>query len=94
MVGVALAVMAGTEAADAAAGQARGRLAVSVRVIDRCKTTSTDNAVTQVCSGRVPLAVKAEPPPPRRVVSGASARPRDGVAPTVTADTTYVTVIY
>lgn len=93
VVGAALAVMVGTDAADVAAAQARGRLAVTVRVVDRCRTTSTTNAVTQACSGRAAFAVKAETPenrPTPFAATGASG----GGSRAVTADTAYLTVIY
>lgn len=86
----ALALVAGADAAEALARQARGNLAVTVRVIDRCRATFAGQAVSQQCTAFAPSVVHAEP---------AWTAPALGRAPTqgsraATAGQAFVTVIY
>lgn len=81
----ALAVLAGADAAEALAGQAKGNLAVTVRVVDRCGATTAGRGVAQACTGQAPAALS---------VLESAPKPAGRAAPAVAVGAAFVTVIY
>lgn len=86
----ALALVAGAASAEALAKQARGNLAVTVRVIDRCRTTFAGQAVSQQCTAFAPSVVHVEPAWTAPALERA---PMQG-SRAATAGQAFVTVIY